>query len=198
MQKRAKTSFPVHDLIASRWSPLAFADRPVEREILGSLLEAARWAPSCFNEQPWAFLVATSAEAESFERLASCLVEGNSWAKQAPVLMLSVAKLAFERNGRPNRHALHDLGLAAGNLVMQAQALGLAVHQMGGFDVHRARELLGIPEGFEPVAMIAVGYPGDPESLPEALKKKELGPRTRNAASDFVFSGRWKQAAKFV
>jgi len=192
MEKTADTKYRIEEVLAERWSPRAFAERPVEREKLGSLLEAARWAPSCFNEQPWSFLVATSDDEDGFERLASCLVEGNSWAKEAPVLMLSVAKFDFERKGRPNRHALHDVGLAAGNLVTQAQSLGLASHQMAGFDADRAREVLDIPGGHDPVAMIAVGYRGDPDTLPEPPRERERAPRERKELRDFVFGARWE------
>ena len=134
MEKPADNQYPIHELIKQRWSPLAFNIRPVEPEKIASLLEAARWAASCFNEQPWFFIVATQDNAQEYEKLFSCLVEANqTWAKDAPLLMLSVAKLSFTRNNKPNRHALHDLGFAVGNLTLQAQALGLFVHQMGGF-----------------------------------------------------------------
>ncbi len=193
MDKRATTAFPIHDLIAERWSPRVFAARAVESEKLGSLFEAARWAPSSFNEQPWSFLVATQEEPQEFERLAACLVEGNAWARKAPVLALSVAKRAFERNGRENRHAFHDVGLASGNLVLQAQALGLHVHQMAGFDAERARRDLGIPDGHDPVAMIALGYLGDPGSLPAPLAERERQPRERKPLASFVFGAGWKE-----
>src|ERR1700722_9116174 len=131
MEKPAETKYPIHDLLAHRWSPRAFADRAIEPGALGSLLEAARWAPSCFNEQPWVFLVATKEAPEEFEKMLGCLVEFNqSWVKAAQVLMISVARLHFARNNKPNRHAFHDVGLAAENLVIQATAMGLAVHQM--------------------------------------------------------------------
>jgi nitroreductase len=198
LDKLAKSSFPIHELIAARWSPRAFAPRAVEPEVLGSLLEAARWAPSCFNEQPWSFLVAPAADADSFERLAACLSEGNAWAKRAPVLMLSVAKLAFDRNGKPNRHAYHDVGLAVENLVLQAQALGLSVHQMAGFDVERARANLGIPAGHDPVAMIAVGYRGSADDLPDALRERELAPRSRKALAAFAFGARWGEPLRLA
>lgn len=198
MDKIATTSFPVHDLIASRWSPRAFADRRVARETIGSLLEAARWAPSCFNAQPWSYLVATSDDEASFDRLAACLVEGNAWAKRAPVLMLSVARSNFEHNDKPNRHAFHDVGLATENLVLEAQALGLCVHQMAGFDRERARQDLRIPEGFEPVAMLAVGYPGDPDSLADDLRAREVAPRERRELSAFVFGAEWGRASELV
>jgi nitroreductase len=132
-------------------------------EELRSLLEAARWAASSYNQQPWHFIVATKEDPRVYERLLGCIVPANAlWAGKAPVLMLTVAKLTYDANGAPNRHALHDVGQATANLSLQATALGLAVHQMGGFDMERAREEFSIPEGYEPVAAIAVGYPGDP------------------------------------
>ncbi len=133
MEKPADAQYPIHDLIKRRWSPRAFSDRPVERDILRSLLEAARWAPSSNNEQPWNFIVATKDDQAEFSRLLSCLVEGNSlWAQHAPVLMVSVARMSFEDDGKPNRHAFHDVGQAVANLIVQATTLGLMVHQMAG------------------------------------------------------------------
>ncbi len=199
MENAAKTEFPIHDLIRRRWSPRALSDRTVEREKLRSLVEAARWAPSSFNEQPWAYLVATREQPEEFARLLSVLVEGNiAWAKNVPVLMLSVAKLNFARGGQPNRHAFHDVGLATANLITQATAMGLYVHQMAGFHVDKAREVFGIPEGWEPVAAIALGYPGEADSLPAPLRDRERAPRTRKPLKEFVFAGRWGQPAPLV
>lgn len=196
MEKPADAKYPIHDLIRQRWSPRAFADRPIEPEKLRSLLEAARWAPSSFNEQPWSFIVATRDNRQEFDRLLSCLVEGNvAWAKNAAVLMLSVAELKFEHNGKPNRHAFHDVGLAAENLVVQATSLGLVVHQMAGIHVDKAREVYQIPEGYEAVAGIAIGYPADPATLPEPQRQRELAPRTRKPLESFVFTGRWGQAS---
>ena len=199
MRKLAETLYPIHELLRERWSPRAFADRMVEPEKLRSLLEAARWAPSSFNEQPWSFIVATKEHPGEYERLLSCLVEGNiRWAQHAPVFMLSVAKLAFERNGKPNRHAFHDVGLAVENLVIQATALGLAVHQMAGFHVDKARELFSIPDGHEPVAALVLGFPGDPAGLPEELREREVAPRIRKPLESFVFSGQWGQSSPLV
>src|SRR3954463_9809046 len=158
MERLRDAAHPIHDLLRRRWSPRAFSDRPVEREKLLSVLEAARWAPSSNNEQPWHYLVARKEEPEEFARLLACLVEKNqSWAKAAPVLMLSVASTVFARNGKPNRHALHDVGQAVADLTVQATALGLFVHQMAGFSAEKARETYGIPENAEPVAALAVG-----------------------------------------
>lgn len=192
MEKPAQTASPIHDLLQRRWSPRAFGDRPVAPETLTSLFEAARWAASCFNEQPWRFIVAAKDRPAEFDRLVGCLVESNAaWAKQAPVLMLSVAALRFQETGKENRHAFHDVGLAVENLIIQATAMGLFVHQMAGFHVEKARADLAIPDGYDPVAMIALGYPGDPEVLPEKLRQRELAPRSREPLARFVFSGAW-------
>jgi nitroreductase len=199
MEKPAETMHRIHDLIARRWSPRAFDERPVESEKLKSLFEAARWAPSSNNEQPWRFLVATKEQQGEYNRLLACLVEGNrKWAFRAPVLILSVASVNFEDDGKPNRHAFHDTGMAAENLVLQAAALGLQAHQMAGFDVEKARVDCLIPTGFEPVAMIAVGYPGDPAVLPDLLRQREMKPRERQPIGDFVFSARWGHTSPLV
>ena len=146
MTMRAETDRPVHELIAARWSPYAFADRPVAKEDLRSLFEAARWAPSSYNEQPWSYLVATKDDPEAFARVLSCLVEGNQvWARAAPVLAVGCTRLTFVRNGKPNAAALHDLGLASANLCLEATARGLAVHQMIGILPERVRELYEVP-----------------------------------------------------
>ena len=200
MEKPAETAYPIHDLIARRWSPRAFDERPVEPEKLKGLFEAARWAPSSNNEQPWRFVVTFRQDAPTeHDRLLACLTERNrQWAFRAPVLMLSVASLLFEDDGKPNRHAYYDTGLAVENLVVQATALGLQVHQMAGFDVQRARETCLIPTGFDPVAMIAIGYPGDPAVLPDSLREGEMKPRERQPIGDFVFSIKWGQTSPLV
>lgn len=192
--KPARVRFPIHPLLANRWSPRAFAARAIDDAELGSLLEAARWAPSCFNAQPWRFVVARSADAEGYARLAGCLVEGNAWAKQAPLLLLSVARARFEHNDKPNRWAQHDVGLAMQSLVVQAEALGLVAHQMAGFDAAHARGVLGIPDGFDPVAMTAIGHPGDPAELSEELAARERAPRERKALEAIAFGARWDAA----
>lgn len=199
MEKPAETLYPIHELLRRRWSPVAFSNQAVESEKLASLLEAARWAPSSFNEQPWSFIVATKENPAEYERLLGCLTEGNiAWAKQAPVLMLSVAKTNFERNGKPNRHAFHDVGLAAENLVLQATALGLFVHQMAGILPDKARETYGIPKGHEAVAGIALGYPGDGAALEEKLQKRQNAPRSRKPLESFVFTGKWGEKSPVI
>lgn len=195
MDRLHPVAHPVHELVQKRWSPRAFADRLVEPDKLNSLLEAARWAPSSSNEQPWSYLVATKDQPEEFARMLACLVEGNQiWAKHAPVLMISVARRTFARNGKPNEHARHDVGQAAAWLTMQAMALGLYVHQMAGFDAAAARATYSIPEDHEPVTAIAIGYLGDPRSLPEKLRERELAQGTRKAQREFVFAGNWGEA----
>jgi nitroreductase len=191
--------YTVHDLIRGRLSPRAFSDRTVEYDKLRIILEASRWAASSYNEQPWSFIIATKDQPAEYSDLFSCLVEFNqSWAKSAPVLMLSVAKLHFDNNGKENHHAFHDVGAASCNLATQAIALDLFVHQMAGFDSAKARSLFGIPEGYEPVAMMAIGYLGDPQTLPESLRDQELAPRIRKPLTESVFSGKWNQPSDLV
>ena len=199
MEKPATTRYSIEPLIARRWSPRAFEERPVEPDKLKSLFEAARWAPSSNNEQPWRFLAATKENQSDYDKLFSCLSEGNAkWVFRAPVLMLSVASLFFEEDGKPNRHALHDTGMAVENLVLQATALGLQAHQMAGYDVEKVRKACEIPSGSEPVAMIAVGYPGDPAVLPDYLREREHKPRERQPIEDFVFSATWGRPSLLV
>ena len=199
MQKPAITQFPIHDLLHSRWSPRAFSSRSVEPAKIASLFEAARWASSCFNEQPWHFILATMDHPMAYQQLVSCLVEGNQvWAKQAPLLVLTVAKMTFDHNGKPNPHAFHDVGLAVGNLAVQATALGLVLHQMAGILPDRIKATYAVPEGYEPVTGVAIGYPGDPDSLPDALRERELAPRARNPLPAFVFSEVWGQPSRLV
>jgi nitroreductase len=199
MQKPAVTDAPVHELIKNRWSPRAFAEKPVERQVLRSLFEAARWAPSSNNEQPWAYLVATKDDAENFAKMLGVLVEFNAnWAKDAPVLALSVAHLKTNRDGKPNRVAVHDVGSATAQLTFEANTRGLLVHQMAGFDAEKARQTFAIPPDWEPVAAMAIGYPGNPESLPDKLRERELAPRTRKPVSEFVMTGSWGHTAPFV
>lgn len=199
MSGQVSTDYPVHELIANRWSPYSFDDRTVSVADLRSLFEAARWAPSSYNEQPWNYIVATKEKPEEFAQLLSCLVEGNQvWARNAPVLALGIARLNFARNDKPNRAAIHDLGLAAGNLVVEATARSLSVHQMIGILPDRAREIYEIPQGYEPMTGIAIGYLGDPERLPDHLKERDLARRTRKPLREFVFSDKWGTTSDLV
>jgi nitroreductase len=199
LQKPAETSAPVHDLIRHRWSPRAFDSQPVEPEKLRSLFEAARWAASSYNAQPWYFIVATKDDLEDYKKILDCFVEFNQgWAKSAPVVALSVARMKFEHNGTPNNHAFHDVGQAAANLALQATALGLQVHQMAGILPDKAREIFGIADGYEAVAGIAIGYPGDPAALPDKLREQERAPRSRKPLDSFVFTGKWGKVSPVV
>jgi len=199
MHKAAATDHPVHDLIVKRWSPRAFSPKPVPPDVLRSLFEAARWAASSYNDQPWSYMVATKDDEKNFSKMLSVLMDMNAaWAKDAPVLAISVARQNFKHNGTPNRVALHDVGAASAQLTFEATSRGLLVHQMGGFHRDKAREAFGIPEGWEPVSALAIGYPGDPETLPEPLRKTELAERTRKPLSEFVMSGHWGHTASFV
>jgi len=187
--------YPILDLLTQRWSPRAFSNRSVEPEKLGVLFEAARWAASCFNEQPWRFMVATQDEGNEYDKLSACLVEANQvWAKQAPVLALGLAKQTFTRNSNPNAYARHDLGLATAQLMIQATALDLYVHAMAGILPDRARDSYGIPEDYDVVTALAIGYLGAVESLPEQLQESERAPRERRPLTDLVFTGAWGKA----
>jgi nitroreductase len=185
--------YPLHSLISRRKSTRAFSEQPVEPEKLRSLLEAARWAPSSSNIQPWRFIVATKEQPENYERLLGLVVEQNKiWAANAPILILSVAKLTHEAGEKPNKFALHDVGLASANMTLQATSLGLMVHQMGGFNVENAKTVLNIPKDFEPVAMIALGYGDTTDFLPEYLREREFAPRVRKDLSELAFDGVWE------
>jgi len=192
--KNAATDHPILKLLAERWSPYGFADRSVSDTDLRSLFEAARWAASSYNEQPWNYLVATRQNPLQYERLLSTLLEANqAWAKTAPVLALSVVSLQFAKNKQDNRAAVHDLGLAAGNLTVEATARGLSVHQMIGILPGKARELYQIPDHYEAWTAMAIGYKADPPTLPDALSERDLTPRQRKRLSKFVFTGQWGQ-----
>lgn len=195
--RKAPVELPVNQLIAGRWSPRALSPKKIEREVIATLFEAARWAPSCFNEQPWRYLFATQDDPAAFDALASLLVPGNAWAKNGYLLALSVAHGVFERNGKPNPHAWHDVGAASENMFLQAAELGLYMHEMAGFDRERASALLASDARLEPVAMVAVGYPGDPAALVEAQRAGETAPRQRMPATGFVFEGTWGKPAVF-
>ncbi len=190
--KFAETSAPVHDLIRKRWSPRSFSDRPVSQPDLRSVLEAARWAASSSNEQPWRFFVALHSEPESFAKLLNLLVPGNQiWAQKAPVLIIMAAKKTSS-SGAPNHYALHDVGQAFANLSLQAVALGLHVHGMAGFDRDRAVTELHLPADYEPAAAFALGYAGDPDLLNEKHRQAETSKRSRKPLEELVFGAGWQ------
>lgn len=185
--KHAPTSFPVQETIRKRWSPRAFASYPVAPETLQQAFEAASWAPSAMNEQPWRYIYAHHADQEAFAKMVDCLLPGNQpWAQHAPVLILALAKTQFD-NGTPNGAAIHDLGMANANLILEATALGLHGHFMGGFDRAKAQATFQLPDDLQPVVMIALGYIGDAAQLEEPFLSREKAPRQRKALADFTF-----------
>ncbi|MDF1566309.1 MAG: nitroreductase family protein [Deltaproteobacteria bacterium] len=192
MQKPAPTDHPIHPLLTERWSPRAFEARPLPREDLDALLEAARWAASSMNEQPWRFVVAGREDEAAFERIAACLSAGNQpWARNAGALVAVVVAETFRRNGKKNAHAWYDAGAAVAQLTLEATHRGLAVHQMGGFDGEALREALGIPEGHAPVVVLAIGIPGDVDRLSPELAERERAPRKRLPLEALVFERVW-------
>lgn len=192
-QKQAPHVDGVLPVFHERWSPRSFSDREVSRELLAHIFEAARWAPSSSNEQPWRFLVGRRSS-DTYDKIFASLVEANQkWARTAPVLMLGVARTTFTRNNTPNRFALHDLGAADSYLALEAAALGLAAHQMAGFDENKARELLGIPAEYLIGSVIALGYQDEPEKLGDAiLMEREVAPRQRKPLREIVLEA-WNQ-----
>jgi nitroreductase len=194
LEKNAATSVPIHDLMTRRWSPRAYdANRPVTRAQLASLLEAARWAPSCNGVEPWRYLIwDRTQDPEGFARAFECLSENNKkWVKNVPLLMLSIASPDPLPGGRPSRWGQHDTGMSNLSLALQAVALGLVAHQMAGYDVEKARAAFEIPADHTPMSMIAVGYQASPDVLDEETKKKELPPRGRKPLGERFFEGGW-------
>ena len=183
----AKTSYPIHELIAKRWSARAFSDRPVERSKLLSILEAARWAPSSHNEQPWRYIVFTQDNPKKLKEAQSVLFEGNSFAKKAPILICAIAKKEYSHNESYNRFHFHDLGAANENMFLEAVNQGLTMHEMGGFDIDKARSIFQIPKEYEIGIMIAIGYQGSIHSISDKFKEKAQLPRERKHISEFAF-----------
>lgn len=192
MDKPANTDLPIHDLLKKRWSPRAFTEQQITDSELRLILEAARWAPSAMNEQPWRFIIAQRKDNEDFHQLVNCLVSANQvWAKKASVLLAVVARENYRHNEKRNLHAWHDVGQAVAHMTIQATALGLAVHQMAGFDPKAVCTACEIPEGFEPVSMVAIGYCGEPEQLPSDLAERERAARQRLDPTELFFSHHW-------
>jgi nitroreductase len=185
--KMAKTDYPISELIARRWSARAFSTKPVEKSKLLSILEAARWAPSSRNEQPWRYIVFTGNNPEKLKRAQSVLKEINDYAKRAPILICAITRTRYSDNGVPNRLYFHDLGAANENMFLEAFNQGLIMHEMGGFDLQRAREVFNIPEDYEAGVMIAIGYQDTYHVLPPRLREKIFTPRTRKPLSEIAF-----------
>jgi nitroreductase len=195
--KHAAPNHPILPVIAERWSPYAYDPRPVERAKLLSCLEAARWAPSSYNEQPWTFILAERTDAAAFAKALDCLVEGNqAWAKNVGVLLLTVVSRSFVKNGKPNAACENDVGLAAGNMVLQATALGLQGHQMIGIVRDKVRANYNVPQGHDPHTAIALGYPAAVAAgTTDPLAQRDLAPRSRKPLTEIVVST-WGQASK--
>jgi nitroreductase len=192
--KVADTVASVHELIRKRWSPRSFSAREVSDEDLKTIFEAARWAASSNNEQPWRFLVARKSDGADYEKILNLLVPGNqAWAKSAPVLLIMAAKRTFSNSGSPNRYALHDTGQALAHLFLQTTALGLHAHGMAGFDAERARKELEIPDDYDLGAAVALGYLAPPDQLPERYRQGEVSKRHRKPLSEIVFGANWNQ-----
>jgi nitroreductase len=193
MNNPAETNHDINDLLKNRWSPRAFSNQPVEPEKLLSLFEAARWSPSGGNSQPWAYIVATKEDTEAHQKLVQTLMGFNTvWAVNAPVLVLTLAYLNPQRPGA-GHYGYYDLGQAVAHLSVQAAELGLHTHQMAGFDKQKTRELFDIPADFEPMTVVALGYFGKLEDLPQELREREIAPRTRKPLDQFVFGGHWDE-----
>ncbi|EHM13730.1 MULTISPECIES: nitroreductase family protein [Jonquetella] len=193
MEKKARTSYPINDLIARRWSPRAFdPTKAPGKEFILSLLEASRWAPSAYNAQPWRFIVASRAHPDEFQRLLDCLVPQNAaWAKDASLLLVALADTVFEHNGKPNPTAQFDLGLAVQNLLLETTSKGMFGHVMSGFDHQRVIDTFKVPETVIPVAMIALGFPGKVDALPKELQEAEASLRERKQVYEFTCRNTW-------
>ena len=197
MQKPAITQQPIEPVIANRWSGRAYdASKHVSRDQVISLLEAARWAPSCFGDQPWRFIVWNKDESQAaWKQGFDCLVPGNqAWVVNAPVLMLVCADTLFGHNEKPNRWAQYDTGAAAENMCLQASSMGLMAHQMGGFDADKARLLFAIPDRYIPMAMVSVGYQADVSNLAGDELTRETAARSRKPLEELFFNGQWGNA----
>ncbi|HVW79268.1 MAG TPA: nitroreductase family protein [Alloacidobacterium sp.] len=184
----------VEDLFLRRWSPRAFADKDVSNEDLRKIFEAARWAASSYNEQPWRFFLGRRGD-DTYKKIFDALVEFNQgWAGSAPVLILSVASNKFLHNGSPNQYALHDTGAATISIALQATALGLHTHSMAGFSHEKARKAFNVPADYDIGAVTALGYFGDPATLRDQMRATEESPRRRKPLSEIVLAD-WDKPA---
>ena len=184
------------EIIQERWSPVAFSSSKVEEFKIKAMFEAAGYAPSCNNEQPWLFVYTTQDEKEAFNDYMGFLAEGNKlWAKNAYALAISMARTKFSYNDKPNRFAFYDTGMAVTNLLLQAQTLDIFVHQMGGYSIEKVKEYFSLGDGIEPIAMMAIGYLGDGSDLSPELLKRDEKRRPRKSVSEFVFKNSLSQPA---
>jgi nitroreductase len=197
--ERLDTRAPLHEPLSHRRSPRAFSKRTIEPPKIVSLFEAARWSPSSANEQPWNFIAATKDDTRIYTAIAESLMEGNRrWALQAPLLVVGIAQSTYFQSGKPYRHAWYDLGQSIAHLTFQASSVGLSVHQMGGFDPNQLRTRLSIPEGYDIVVVLAIGYVEGPEILPDDLRGREVAPRMRKPLESFVFTDAWGEPSRHV
>ncbi|HKG70859.1 MAG TPA: nitroreductase family protein [Nitrososphaeraceae archaeon] len=193
---KANSDYPISEIIAKRWSARAFSTKSVEKSKLLSILEAARWAPSSRNEQPWRYIVFTNENPEMLKKAQTVLKEINDYARRAPILICAIAKKTYSENGNPNRLHFHDLGAANENMFLEAFNQGLIMHEMGGFDVQKARDVFNVPEDFEVGIMIAIGYQDTYHVLPDRLREKAFTPRVRKSLSEFAFIGKMGNGIK--
>jgi nitroreductase len=185
--KIANTDFPIHRLIARRWSARAFSTKKVEKSKILSILEAARWAPSSRNEQPWRYIVFTDDNPEKIDKARSVLLEINNYAKRAPILICAITKKTYSDTGTYNKLHFHDLGAANENMFLESFNQGLIMHEMGGFDRDKARKVFNISDEYEIGIMIAIGYQDSHEILPERYREKAFSPRERKPLSKIAF-----------
>ncbi len=198
MKKPANNDHPINDLSRERWSPRAFADRPVETRHAASLLEAARWAPSAMNEQPWRFIIGMKGDS-TWDHLYATLIGWNQqWANRAPMLLLVIGKERYGSNEKNNDFHTYDCGQAMAHITLEATNLGLFTHQIGGFSAEKAVEMFEIPEGYNPIAMMAIGYYGNPDALPEEMKQREIASRDRKKLKEIVFSRKFGEPSPIV
>lgn len=198
MRKPAKTGQPIHELLHERWSPRAFQDKPVPGDVLASLFEAARWAASCNNAQPWRFVVALKEDAEEYKKLLGCFNDRNqSWAYQAPVLMITCADKNLP-DGRSSNYGFYDTGAAMAQLTVQASMHGLVVHSAQGIDPDKIIETYGVPDDFRVCTGVAIGYQGEADTLPDDYAKREILPRDRKPLTELVFTGAFGKTSKVV
>jgi nitroreductase len=184
--------YPIHELLLKRYSPHSFSKRIVEKTALLSIFEAARWAPSCFNEQPWSYIVIHKTHTDQYAKIRESMAEQNvTWATTAPLLILTVAKVVFSENNKPNPYAWHDIGLATGAMLVQSASMGIYIHQMAAFSKEKIRIACDIPAGWDPVTLIAMGYLAENSELPEKFIELDRSPQIRKKLTEFVYEDTW-------
>lgn len=199
MNKPAANQFPIHEFIRERWSPRSYKKEKIENNDLLSMFEAARWAPSSINEQPWSFIAATQEEKESFSKMVYCLGGNNPrWAINASALVIILANNNFEKTGAPNRHSFFDAGLATSQFIFEATSRGYHSHIMGGFDIQKTTSEFSIPDSHSVIAFLSVGKIDSPDSLPEDLKARELTDRVRKPLDQILFSEKFGTKSNLI